>query len=197
MRPRPKFTRVAAKVLTIWSAPTSEQWGASPFKSVRIGKCDEECDPRLLQSLDIAVADGLGPCCPPFCVFDGARLTNLDFRDAIPQRQAASRQHHEVVAKDAVANEPRGVRAVVCLEGSDAPAHDVGDINGQGFRTLRAFSGKVGTGFGARSAKVGTGFAAQSSLRRLRKLVCGTRATSKWRAFTDLGFTRDRRSYSA
>jgi len=44
-------------------------------------------------------------------------------------------------------------------------------------RTPRLPVGKVGhIRPSARSAKVGTGFASQSSLRRLRILICGSRA---------------------
>jgi hypothetical protein len=56
-------------------------------------------------------------------------MANLDVRYAIPQRQATRRQDHEIVAKDAVAHEAFGIRAIVGMEGGDAPAFDLGNVN--------------------------------------------------------------------
>jgi hypothetical protein len=63
------------------------------------------------------MADGLGARCPPSCLFIGARLPNPDIGRAIPYRQPAARQRHEVVAKDPVAHDPLGIRAIVGMEG--------------------------------------------------------------------------------
>jgi hypothetical protein len=60
------------------------------------------------------------------------RPADLDIRHTIPERQTAARQRHEVVAKDAIADEPLGIRAAVGTEGSDAPAFDVGNVNTHG-----------------------------------------------------------------
>jgi hypothetical protein len=79
---------------------------------------------------DIALADRAGARRPPLRRFAGARLADLDSRHAVPQRQTAGGQHHEIIAKDAVAREPLGIRVTVGLEGGDAPAPDVGNING-------------------------------------------------------------------
>jgi hypothetical protein len=54
-------------------------------------------------------------------------MADLDVRYAIPQRQATRRQDHEIVAKDAVAHETFGIRAIVGMEGVDAP--DLGNVN--------------------------------------------------------------------
>jgi hypothetical protein len=43
------------------------------------------------------------------------------------------RQHHEIVAKDAVAHETFGIRAIVGMEGGDAPAFDLGNVNRHDF----------------------------------------------------------------
>jgi hypothetical protein len=59
----------------------------------------------------------------------GARMVDLDVRSAIPQRQATRRQDHESVAKDAVAHETFGIRAIVGMEGVDVPAFDLGNVN--------------------------------------------------------------------
>jgi hypothetical protein len=99
------------------------------FAAVRIGERHEKSDPRLLACFDIAAADGVGVRCPPSCLLVGVRPADLDIRHAIPERQTAARQRHEVVAKDAIADEPLGVRAAVSTEGSDAPAFDVGNVD--------------------------------------------------------------------
>ena len=56
-------------------------------------------------------------------------MADLDVHYAIPQRQATRRQDHEIVAKDAVAHETFGIRAIVGMEGGDAPAFDLGNVN--------------------------------------------------------------------
>jgi hypothetical protein len=43
------------------------------------------------------------------------------------------RQHHEIVAKDAVAHETFGIRAIVGMEGGDAPAFDLGNVKRHDF----------------------------------------------------------------
>jgi hypothetical protein len=78
---------------------------------------------------DIAAADGIGVGCSPSCLLVGARSADLDIRHAVPQRETATRQRHEVVAKNAVVDESLRVRAAVGTEGRDAPAFDVGNVN--------------------------------------------------------------------
>jgi hypothetical protein len=56
-------------------------------------------------------------------------MANLDVRYAIPQRRATRRLDHETVAKDAVARETFGIRAIVGMEGGGAPAFVLGNIN--------------------------------------------------------------------
>jgi hypothetical protein len=99
------------------------------FAAVRVGERHEKSDPRLLVSFDIAAADGIGVRRSPSCLLVGARLADLDIRHAVPQRETATRQRHEVVAKNAVVDESFRVRAAVGTEGRDAPAFDVGNVN--------------------------------------------------------------------
>src|SRR6516164_4034825 len=40
---------------------------SSPFSSVGIGKCNKECDPRVVFALDVAVSDRHGTRRTPFC----------------------------------------------------------------------------------------------------------------------------------
>ena len=54
-------------------------------------------------------------------------MVDLDVRYAASRRQATPRQDHEIVAKDAVAHETFGIRAIVGMEGVDAP--DLGNVN--------------------------------------------------------------------
>jgi hypothetical protein len=91
-----------------------------------VGECNEECDPSDIVPLDIALADRLDA--RHFAIV-GARMVDLDVRSAIPQRQATRCQDHESVAKDAVAHETFGIRAIVGMEGVDAPAFDLGNVN--------------------------------------------------------------------
>jgi hypothetical protein len=46
-----------------------------------------------------------------------------------PQLQVTRRQDHEIVAKDAVAHDTFGIRAIVGMEGVDPPAFDLGNVN--------------------------------------------------------------------
>jgi hypothetical protein len=55
-------------------------------------------------------------------------MVDLDVRYATPQRQVTHRQDHEIVAKDAVAHDTFGIRAIVGMESVDAPAFDLGNI---------------------------------------------------------------------
>jgi hypothetical protein len=102
----------------------------SIFAAVRIGERNEKNDPRLFICFDIATADGPGVRCPPSCLLVGTRSADLYIRHTIPERQTVTRQYHEVIAKDAIAYDPLGIRAVVGTEGGDAPAFDVGNENG-------------------------------------------------------------------
>jgi hypothetical protein len=54
----------------------------------------------------------------------GNALPDIDVRHPIPQRHALGCEHHEIIAKDAVAYSNVGGRIVFCLEGRDAPAFD-------------------------------------------------------------------------